>query len=72
MIKKRIKAGLAARKAKGKRLGRIPLSMTTVSNVLRQREAGLSYSEISKALKISKGSISNIVRRAKEKAEASA
>ena len=72
MIQRRIKAGLAARKAKGKRLGRRPLPMTTVSRVLRLRETGLSYSEISKALKISKGSISNIVKKAKEKAAESA
>ena len=72
MIQRRIKAGLAARRAKGKRLGRRPLPMTTVSHVLRLRETGLSYSEIAKALRISKGSVSNIVKRAKEKAAESA
>ena len=59
MIQKRIRAGLAARKAKGGRLGRAPLPMKTVSHAQRLRETGLSYAEIGKALKISKGSAFN-------------
>ena len=63
MIQKRIKAGLAARKAKGRRLGRAPLPMKTVSHAQRLRETGLSYAEIGKALKISKGSAFNACKQ---------
>ena len=56
MIIRRVKAGLAARKAKGLRLGRIPLPMKTVNHARRLRETGLSFAEIGKTLKISKGS----------------
>ena len=59
MIQRRIKAGLAARKAKGKRLGRAPLPMKTQNQARRLRETGMSYAEIGKALKISKGSAFN-------------
>ena len=55
MIQRRIKAGLAARKAKGKRLGRVPLSMSTQSKARKLRETGMSYAAIAKVLKISKG-----------------
>ena len=55
MIVRRVKAGLAARKAKGLRLGRVPLPMKTVNHARRLRETGLSCAEIGKALKISKG-----------------
>ena len=63
MIQKRIRAGLAARKAKGGRLGRAPLPMKTVSHAQRLRETGLSYAEIGKALKISKGSAFNACKQ---------
>ena len=59
MIQRRIKAGLAARKAKGKRLGRVPLSMSIRSQARRLRREGLSFAEIGKKLKISKGSAFN-------------
>ena len=59
MIQRRIRAGLAARKAKGKRLGRAPLSMSIQSKARRLRETGMSYAAIGKALKISKGSAFN-------------
>jgi DNA invertase Pin-like site-specific DNA recombinase len=49
MIQRRIKAGLAARKANGKRLGRIPLPMKTRNQARRLREEGLSYAVIGKA-----------------------
>ena len=49
MIQRRIKAGLAARKAKGKRLGRAPLSMSIQSKARRLRETGMSYAAIGKS-----------------------
>jgi putative DNA-invertase from lambdoid prophage Rac len=62
MIRRRIKAGLAARKAKGKRLGRVPLPMKTVNHARRLRAEGLSYAAIGTKLKISKGSAFNACR----------
>jgi DNA invertase Pin-like site-specific DNA recombinase len=62
MIQRRIRAGLAARKAKGGRLGRVPLAMKTVNHARRLRESSLSYAEIGKVLKISKGSAFNACR----------
>ena len=59
MIQRRITAGLAARKAKGKRLGRVPLPMKTVNHARRLRQDGLSYAVIGQTLKISKGSAFN-------------
>lgn len=59
MIQRRIKAGLAARKAKGKRIGRVPLPMKTVNYARRLRQEGLSYAAIGQKLKISKGSAFN-------------
>jgi putative DNA-invertase from lambdoid prophage Rac len=67
MIKKRVKAGLATRRAKGLRLGRVPMDMKTKNHALRLVETGLTYGEIAKALKISKGSVFNIVKANKEK-----
>ena len=64
MIVRRIKAGLAARKAKGKRLGRVPLPMKTVNHARRLRAEGLSYSAIGTKLKISKGSAFNACKAA--------
>ena len=68
MIVRRVKAGLAARKAKGLRLGRVPLPMKTVSHARRLRQEGLSYAEIGKQLKISKGSAFNACKRQNETA----
>lgn len=59
MIQRRIKAGLAARKAKGKRLGRAPLSMSIQPKARKLRESGMSYADIGKTLRISKGSAFN-------------
>ena len=62
MIQRRIKAGLAARKVKGKRLGRVPLPMKTVNHARRLRQDGLSFAAIGQRLKISKGSAYNACR----------
>ncbi len=64
MIQRRIKAGLAARKVKGKRLGRVPLPMKTVNHARRLRQDGLSFAAIGQRLKISKGSAYNACRAA--------
>ena len=64
MIVRRVKAGLAARKARGLCLGRIPLPMKTVNHARRLRQEGLSYAAIGKRLKISKGSAFNACKAA--------
>ena len=63
MIVRRVKAGLAARKAKGLRLGRVPLPMKTLNHARRLRQTGLSYAEIGRKLKISKASAFNACKR---------
>ena len=67
MIVKRVKAGLAARKAKGLRLGRVPLPMKTLNHARRLRQTGLSYAEIGRKLKISKASAFNACKRETKK-----
>jgi DNA invertase Pin-like site-specific DNA recombinase len=63
MIHRRIKAGLAARKAKGKRFGRAPLPMATVNKAERLHADGMSYGEIAKQLKISKASAFKVCKQ---------
>jgi DNA invertase Pin-like site-specific DNA recombinase len=67
MIVRRVKASLAARKAKGLRLGRVPLPMKMVNHARWLRETGLSYAEIGRKLKISKASVFNACKRETKK-----
>jgi DNA invertase Pin-like site-specific DNA recombinase len=46
MIVRRVKAGLAARKAKGLRLGRVPMPMATKNKALRLVAKGESYAAV--------------------------
>ena len=66
MIVRRVKAGMAARKAKGGRLGRVPLAMSIQNKARRLRENGLSYAAIGKELKISKGSAFNACKEVRD------
>jgi DNA invertase Pin-like site-specific DNA recombinase len=61
-----VKAGLAARKAKGGRLGRVPLAMSIQNKARWLRENGLSYAAIGKELKISKGSAFNACKEVRD------
>ena len=67
MLSQRIKAGLAARKAKGLHVGRKPIPMDQKSAALRLRKTGMSFRAIAqrlstKAKPISYNSVRNIVR----------
>ena len=55
MIVRRIKAGIAARRARGKRVGRRSVSPATQSRIRRLRSDGLSFRQIARELKISAG-----------------
>lgn len=62
LIRERVKSGLAAARAKGKRLGRPPLSLLIKSKVLAAKAEGKSYTQISVELGISRSSVFGIVR----------
>jgi DNA invertase Pin-like site-specific DNA recombinase len=67
LISERVKSGLAAAKARGKRLGRQkgqrPKSDRLTPKVLKFREEGRSYRWIARDLKISKNTVMAIVKR---------
>ena len=72
LISERVKSGLAAAKARGKRLGRQPgqrpVSDRYGPRVLRAVSDGRSYRWIAREFQISKGTIEGIVKRAKASA----
>ena len=53
LIRERVRAGMAAAKAQGRRIGRRRIPMTTQSDIRRLRRQGLSYRQIAKQLHIS-------------------
>ena len=67
LISERVKSGLAAAKARGKKLGRQkgqrPKSDRLAPKVLALRDENRSYRWIAKELKISKNTVMEIVRR---------
>lgn len=67
LIRERVKSGLAAARARGKKLGRQkgqrPKSDRLAPKVLEFRKEGRSYRWIAKDLKISKNTVMDIVRR---------
>ena len=67
LLRERIRSGIAAAKAKGKRFGRHPghriKSDRLAPKVLQRVEEGGSYREIGKELNISKNTVGDIVKR---------
>lgn len=67
LIKERVKSGLAAAKAKGKKLGRQTGDTWKQdkyqAHVLKLREEGKSYREIASTLKLDKNTVMAIVKR---------
>lgn len=67
LISERVKSGLAAAKARGKKLGRQkgqrPKSDRLAPHVLKYREEGRSYRWIAKDLGLSKNTVMDIVKR---------
>jgi len=64
IIKERVVAGIQNAKAKGKKLGR-PQTVDA-EKILNLRRAGQTYSQISKALGVSPGSIAEAIKAAKQ------
>jgi DNA invertase Pin-like site-specific DNA recombinase len=66
LIRDRVRSGLAAAKARGKKLGR-PRRRVDHAKVERLRASGQSWNKISKALGISRGTAERAVQRAPRK-----
>lgn len=70
LLRERVRSGLAAAKARGVKLGRQlgerPKSDRLGPKVLRMIQQGDSYREVAKELKLSKNTVSAIVKRHRE------
>lgn len=70
LIRERIKSGLEAARARGKRLGRQPGQRPKADRltpkVLKLVAAGRSYREVAREVRLSKNTVASIVRRSKE------
>lgn len=64
LIIERVKAGLRRAKIEGRRLGRPPLAIDRAA-LLRDRQRGMTLTELAKAHGISRGSVSRVLRQAK-------
>jgi len=63
LIIERVRAGMRRAKMEGRRIGRAPLDVDRQS-VLRDRDRGLSLTEMAKAHRISRASVSRIIKEA--------
>jgi len=63
LIIERVKAGLRRAKSEGRRLGRPPLELDREA-IRRDRERGRSLSEIAEAHRVSRGTVSRVLRAA--------
>lgn len=72
LIRERIKSGLEAARARGKRLGRQvgqrPKSDRLAPKVLELIAAGRSYREVAREVRLSKNTVASIVKRSREQA----
>ena len=68
LISERVKSGLAAAKARGRKLGRRPKSDKLAPRVLEAVNGGRSYRRIARDLGISKNTVTAIVKRHREDA----
>ena len=70
LIRERIKSGLEAARARGKRLGRQPgqrpKADRLAAKVLELVAAGHSYREVAREVRLSKNTVTSIVKRSKE------
>ena len=67
LIIERVRAGMRRAKLEGRQIGRRPLDLDRAS-ILRDRDRGLSLSQVAKAHSISRAMVSKIAREAKESA----
>ena len=65
LVIERVRAGMRRAKLEGRRIGRAPLDVDRQA-VLRDRNRGLSLTEMAKAHRISRASISRIIKQAAE------
>jgi len=63
LIIERVRAGMRRAKLEGRRIGRAPLDVDRQA-VLRDRDRGLSLTEMAKAHRISRASVSRIIKEA--------
>ena len=69
LIIERVRAGMRRAKLEGRRLGRAPLDVDRAA-ILRDRQRGMSLTEVAKAYRISRASVARIVRLSREDAVA--
>jgi len=69
LIIERVRAGMRRAKLEGRRLGRAPLDVDRAA-ILRDRQRGMSLTEVAKAHRISRASVARIVRLGREQAVA--
>jgi DNA invertase Pin-like site-specific DNA recombinase len=69
LIIERVRAGMRRAKLEGRRLGRAPLDVDRAA-ILRDRQRGMSLTEVAKAHRISRASVARIVRVCREQAVA--
>jgi DNA invertase Pin-like site-specific DNA recombinase len=60
IIEKRVRAGMRRARLEGRQIGRRPLDVDRVA-VLRDRNSGMSLTEVAKAHRISRAMVSKIV-----------
>ena len=65
LIIERVRAGMRRAKLEGRRLGRAPLNVDRAA-ILRDRQRGMSLTEVAKAHRISRASVARIVRVSRE------
>jgi DNA invertase Pin-like site-specific DNA recombinase len=67
LIIERVRAGMRRAKLEGRHIGRIPLDFDRAA-VLRDRGRGMSLTEIAKAHRISRATVSRVIKEAREAA----
>jgi DNA invertase Pin-like site-specific DNA recombinase len=67
LIIERVRAGMRRAKLEGRHIGRTPLDFDRTA-VLRDRDRGMSLTEIAKAHRISRATVSRVIKEAREAA----
>ena len=63
IIRERVKSGMAAAKARGKHVGRKPISMSKQNRARSMRSKGHSFRQIAKELGVSPGTVLNYTKK---------
>ncbi len=67
LIVERVRAGMRRARLEGRQIGRTPLDFDRAA-VLRDRDHGMSLTEIAKAHRISRATVSRVIKEAREAA----